>query len=341
MRPIHIIFIFISVWFVVACKSNKSLLQYNTPQVWQHLIYTKATPTTHYDTAFIVVSNRIVDSLQQNFALEYSDTAHLHYLYVGKKNNKWYVHEQPDLNTCMQFLPQKDWLLYTEGMGKIFTNNIERAYLMATTYQLNVILFDYPSITTTKSMISNFHFSMHNAINAAAQWDEVLNTLYDLYSGKQFFTKNSLSLFFHSMGNLTIKEWAQHITRKYPQPFVNNLILNAACVNQKNHTQWLSNISFAKNIYIHYNKADYKLRGASFLTLNRKLGTKPSFKNTENIHYINFHDEVDKTHNYFLNIPGRNFTLNEKLKQYYFDILHGVPLYKDSSNHIHNIAYRK
>lgn len=341
MRTIKYLVVLFAIWILNACKSNKSLLQYNEQHVWQQMHYTKAYPTSHYDTAFIIVSNRIIDSLHYNFAFEYCDTSQLHYLYVGKKNNEWQVHEQPDLIKCMQLLPQRDWILYTEGMGKIFTNNLERAYLMANTYQLNVILFDYPSITTTKSMIKNFRFSMHNAISAATQWDEVLNTLYDIHTTKQFFQKNSLSLFFHSMGNLTLKEWAQHFNRKYPQPFVNNLILNAACVNQKKHTQWLSNIYFAKNIYIHYNKADYKLKGASFLTFNRKLGTKPTFETNHNIHYINFNEEVGKTHNYFLNIPGRDFKMNEKLTHYFFDILHGMPLYKDSIAHKHNIAHRK
>lgn len=110
------------------------------------------------------------------------------------------------------------------------------------------------------------------------------------------------------------------------QPFIDNVIFNAACVNRKNHHRWIHQIDFAKTIFINYNPDDRKLGGAMLISGNRKLGSKPKHPFDRTAHYMNFHDAVGNNHSYFLNIPGRTFVMSESIRDYYQHLLQGKAL---------------
>jgi hypothetical protein len=310
--------------FLLACKNTRYINNYNADLQWQQLRYSEQKPVIQGDTAFIIVSNRPIQNEKLRFALEEIDTTQLHYFYIAKQDSTWNVQEVNSLEDAISFMPSKNWVIYTEGMGKLFTGNIERAYLMTKMYDVNVILFDYASIHSDYSMFKNFNFSMNNSIQSAHQYTQFLTQVKSLHKANQFQQK-SLSLFFHSMGNLMLREMIVHenILAINSTPFVDQLILNAACVPRKKHAQWIEKIKFAKHIYININKQDYKLRGAQLLSGNKKLGTRPISPLAQNVDYIDFNFAVGKTHNYFLTIPGRPDPITPVIKSYYNTVLNG------------------
>ncbi len=308
----------------IACKNSRYINNYNEDQRWQQLHYSYKEPIIPSDTAFIMVSNRPILGDKLRFALEEIDTSQLHYFFISKQNSTWNVHEVNSLNEAISYMPTKNWVIYTEGMGKLFTGNIERAYLMTKMYDVNVILFDYASIHTDYSMLKNFNFSMNNSILSAPQYTRFLYQIKSLRETNQFQNK-SVTLFFHSMGNLMLREMMMHekINELNATPFADQLILNAACVSRKNHAQWIGKIQFAKHIYININKQDYKLRGAQLLSGNKKLGTRPLAPLAQHADYIDFNHAVGNTHNYFLTIPGRPNPMTPFIHAYYKSILNG------------------
>ncbi len=300
---------------------KKALVQ---PIKWENIKYHAVEHVALTDTCFIMVSNRHIDAKKLNFADEFSDTTQTHILFVTKRDSIWHIYELETLEQACSMMPSRDWVLYAEGMGKLFTGNLQRGNLMQAMYQVNVILFDYASINSQLGLLKNFKFSLHNAEKSAHQYYHFLCEVKKIQQQTTFFKHKHLSIFLHSMGNILLKNM---MLAKYfdthQMPIVDNLILNAACINRKNHHAWLAHPEFAKRVFVHFNQADNKLFGAMLLSGNRKLGSKPIRPFATGVNYINFHAVVGKTHNYFLNIPERTFRLSPLLYNYLSTILHG------------------
>ncbi|MBK7587663.1 MAG: alpha/beta hydrolase [Bacteroidetes bacterium] len=315
-----------------ACISKKKILPVAHNSLWQMIRYNKGSEIMALDTAFLMVSNRHFITEQVQFADEQTDTTQQHILYIGRKNNFIYVYELNSLQEGIALFPKKNWVLYTEGMGKTFTGNIERATLMTKTYDVQVILFDYASINSTLGGKKNFDFSMQNALTSSHQYTQFLKEISTIHQQTTLFEGVHISLFLHSMGNLMFRKMM--LDNEYKvlgnHQFIQHILFNAACVNRKNHHQWLANIDFAQHLYIHYNQADKKLNGAMIISGNRKLGSKPCRPFARNVSYIDFHNAVGNNHSYFLNIPGRDFVMSDAIQQYYTTVLNGRPYDVDS-----------
>lgn len=314
-----------------ACKLPASISKQNDSSTWKKIQYKTNGEILLSDTAFLMVSNRHFFENDTVFANEETDTSQRHLLYVSKVNEAWQVREIQSLEEGIGLFPKKNWVLYTEGMGKTFTGNIERAYLMTTTYDVNVILFDYASINRSLSVIKNFDFSLQNSNKSYRQYARFLQEIETLQSTTDLFKQTDISIFSHSMGNLMFRKMMleKAFEPKSKKVFIKNIIFNAPCVNRKNHHRWMTKIHFAKNIYVNFNKSDYKLNGAMLLSGNRKLGSKPKYPFAINVHYMDFHAAVGKTHNYFLNIPARTFVMSKSIQNYFFQILNGMKFEED------------
>ena len=308
-----------------SCKLPRTISRQNDMSIWKKIQYKTHGEMLPSDTAFLMVSNRHFFEGKTVFADEETDTAQRHLLYVSKVNDVWMVEEIQSLEEGIALFPKKNWVLYTVGMGKTFTGNIERAYLMTKTYHVNVILFDYASINSTLGIKKNFDYSLRNSNISSLQYTRFLKEIETLQSTTDLFKQTSISIFLHSMGNLMFRRMMlEHSFEKARvNPFIENIIINAPCVNRKNHHRWISKIDFAKNIYINYNKADYKLNGAMLLSGNRKLGSKPKYPFAKKVNYIDFNAAVGKTHNYFLNIPSRTYVMSARVQNYFSQVLNG------------------
>lgn len=284
-------------------------------------------PASEQDTCLVFVSNRHVlpDSLR--FVDEFVDTTALKYFFLEKKEGKWKVYQEPTLGDAMERLPiKRDIVLYAEGMGKIFTANVMRAQLMSTQYDVNVVMFDYASINTTYKPSKNFRFAMENAALSAGQYYNLLLEIQQArkleapwISGVRFTTFN------HSMGNIIVRQMmlTQDVARLNDFPFIDNLVLNAACVPQKDHAEWVSKINFAHHIYIHHNKKDFQLKGAHLLTMRKQLGEKIRDDKAPNATYVNFKEAVRYKHTYFMNFPQNEYRIPTALVTYFSRLLRG------------------
>ena len=143
-----------------------------------------------------------------------------------------------------------------------------------------------------------------------------------------FHDGHKLSIFLHSLGNSLIENLAINDTINNDQRIIfDNLIINSAAVNQKNHKQWVEKLSFQNRIYITSNKSDFNLKGVRIFTKDGKqLGeiVKPPF--AENAFYLNFSDAVGfrkptgTTHTFFIGeVPEENGSI----KSIYYKLFHG------------------
>lgn len=302
---------------------------FNSEAFWKSVKLEKTLPTrpiTSKDTTIIVISNRktAFDSLR--YMTEERDGTELHYFFVYTGEGIWHAIPVQTLERAIELEPKKndDWVLYTEGMGKLFTSDIARGIEMAGQYKVNVILLDYPSISSKRRSLGNYFFAIKNAkINykdfaPAMEHIKQLRDAHKMGNGK-------LSLFYHSMGNNLQRELVLHhkISMLNNEVWVDNLILNSACVPRRGTCKWLGKIHYAQHIYIHYNTQDYPLGGAYLVSKRLQLGQRPLRKTCKGVIYINFNTLCNREHSNFLSIPGRAPAKVEAIR-HYSALLHGA-----------------
>ncbi|RAJ10421.1 alpha/beta hydrolase family protein DUF900 [Chitinophaga skermanii] len=305
---------------------------YNSRAYWSkfQLQPENAKPKIISDTCMVFVSNRHFQPDSARFLDEFVDTLHLNYFFLQKQDTNWLVYRTPSLNDAMLLMPhQKDIVVYAEGMGKIFTSNVDRAYLLTSQYSVNVIMFDYSSINSTYKPKRNFAFAQENARMSAKQYLQLLHMLQEGRAQQASWLGHAnITLFYHSMGNIILKNMMQTkgIELLNQQPFIDNLVINAACVPQKKHAKWVEKIDFAKHVIVHYNPRDIQLKGAHLLMRRRLLGENLFSHLANNATYVNFRPLANWKHTYFMNFPHEKFKLSPSMHGYFAKLFGGDSL---------------
>lgn len=317
---------------------------YNSEDYWHRLSLDNTPPAslTETDTAIVVVSNRIMQKDSLRFMAQKRDEHNLHYFICYTYNGQWHLYETHTLEAAINYMPDKnrDWVTYVEGMGKLFTSDLERGISLTGTYKVNTIMFDYPSISTTKKSLGNYYFAMHNAKIVYKDFVPVLAEIKSLREHNKMGTGH-ISLFFHSMGNNMIRETVRKnkLWLLNDDIWADNIILNAPCVPQLGHRKWLNKIQFARNIYVHYNPKDRTLGGAYLVSKLNQLGMKVKHPLSSKVCYINFHSLVNIEHSNFLNLPYHAPAMQEAIAHYNI-ILHGHSVHPENNNAYAHSAYK-
>lgn len=328
--------------FLIISFTAKGQDYFNSEDFWKKLqvdtILVKKPQAT--DTSIVLVSTRAALNDKLRFMSEYrEEPSNLKYFFIYTSGGTWHVLQVASLQKATSYLPDKNrnWVVYTEGMGKLFTTDVYRAITMAGQYRVNVVMLDYPSITTTKGRLGNYYFALRNAKSAYKDLLPILVTIKQMHLQHQL-GNGKLSLFFHSMGNNVITEtiFNNKLSVLNDVKWVDNLILNAPCVPETDHTDWLKQIKFAKHIYIHYNPEDHVLKGAHLVSFHKQLGEKIEYPVYPGAHYINFNTLCGEGHSNFLSLIGYQPMRKAAIRHYNLLLngdtvqLHNTQLYRPS-----------
>ena len=326
--------LFIAVGFAASAKTDTvktGYLWFNSPEWWANtpLDKTLQISPSEIDTAIIVASNRKMDLNGFRYMTEVRDEGNIHYFFVYVNKGLWRVLPVSTIKEGFALLPNKsrDWVVYTEGMGKTFVGDLDRGIRMSAYYKVNVLLLDYPSLSAHKKSYGNYRFATKNSDIAYKEFSPVLDTVKQLRLAGKMGT-GCMTLFFHSMGNKVIKEIAQHdekLQRLNDTVWVNNLVLNSACVPQRKHKVWLQKVQFARSVYIDYNPDDKTLFWAHLVSFKKQLGEKVKKPLTPKAYYVNFSPIAGREHSIFLPLP-RHAPVSDEAIDYYKQVLHGEVL---------------
>jgi esterase/lipase superfamily enzyme len=235
---------------------------------------------------------------------------------VSRVIDSTYVTVYPDILSALSvFNDDKPFLIFVNGHGKNFEQAIARGFDLSDRYNLNMIMFDWPTeYFALRKTAHNARKVTKNFAITVTELDEAFSKL-DLKSNK--------SVIFHSMGNLI----ARNIVRKdyldsMPENIFQNIILNAAAVNQRNHKEWVNQLDLQDRIYIISNRDDLPLKGVKILRLTTPLGSEIKDSFSDKAKYIDFSEIAGREHNLFL---GR--TQVEKnhpnVYDFYFSLFNG------------------
>ncbi len=217
-----------------------------------------------------------------------------------------------------------DFVIYSEGDGKSFPDNVDRSTRLSRLYQANVIMFDWPSRVPGYGGIKNVRNTVNNTRNLGKQYHNLL-LLLKAYKARHPYKPAHVTLFFHSMGNAVLQNSVEKYgTTDLGQSLVDNIVMNAACVRSRSHRKWVESLHFQNQIYIVYNRKDKTLREASLLFGQKLLGCKPGKHHAKNAVYLNIHELAGDNHNYFLIIPL--LVQHKGIGNFYNSVFHARPL---------------
>ncbi|MDB4835007.1 alpha/beta hydrolase [Cyclobacteriaceae bacterium] len=222
-----------------------------------------------------------------------------------------------------------DWLIFVHGDSKTLEQSIYRGREIKELYNINVIVFSWPSKSSNLHGLRNLKNSQTNVAKSINHFHTLLQFAAAFrQKNSSFKDESKLSILFHSLGNLYMQRLIEnHLQEGLPNDLFDNLILNAAAVNQKNHHEWVEKINIQNRIYINSNKHDFNLKGLRIFTSSGKqLGEKITPELAENVTYTHFDKSVGfkfktgQTHTYFIGkIPDKS----KNIKDFYSSLLHG------------------
>lgn len=313
---------------IFSAQAQSPYEYFNGEDFWKKLVTEPATQPlpslSAADTVIVIASSRNVQPGNVRFIGELRDDTLRYYLLYAHEG-KWRLHPYSSVIAAIHAVPaiNRDWVVYTEGMGKIFTSDADRGMQMVGQYGVNVLLLDYPSIRTTYKPLKNYKFALRNARICYKDFMPVLDTVKMLREQNEIGTGH-LSLFFHSMGNNMMREIAKHdaIIRYNQSVWVDHIILNAPCVPRKKHAKWVDKIHFGETIYVHYNPTDGTLKWARIAGFRQIMGEHIKKPLSQQAVYINFGPLCGEDHSNFLNLYGRK-PIADAAYAHYRLLLHG------------------
>lgn len=253
------------------------------------------------DTCMIFASVRSYEESEKMFMnYDCNKEQKIHFFKIYFKGNNWTCVPEPNLSSCLRGLDSAAAVIYVEGLGKTFLTALDRATLFSRQYGKQIIMFDWPTYRPALNGGKNFKTSLKESEVVSKTFASFLDTLNKFKSATPK-TFSSLCLHMHSMGNLLLMHAINNGYLKINNLLFNTIILNAACVPQKNHATWIEKLNIQKNIYITNNDRDKVLRGAKFATgFTGQLGKKARPPFAKNALYIDFSRVLEKQHNYWL-----------------------------------------
>ncbi len=290
---------------------------------WDNMILNKTYVFTKEDSCLFVVSTRNYnDALKEFVDYDYDTTGTLKYFAVYFKGNTWTAVPYPTLEKLLDLKDQfKDFVVFTEGLGKTFTSGVDRGTKLMRIYNIDELFFDWPTQRPYMKAGKNIKTTYLVSAKVAKPYALFLEKLQD-YKNTHSSKFKTTTLFFHSMGNLILMYDLKGDLFKNIKPgLIDNVLLNAACVPQYKHAEWLNTLTFNKNTFVTINKRDRNLNGARLIFFRHQLGEKIKQPLCANVHYVNFSKVLHKEHNYYLIRP----LLAQKpfLKQFYADLFEG------------------
>jgi hypothetical protein len=244
---------------------------------------------------FLIISNRDFHPSQDYYYDRgLSKEGKRYFFIVSQTKDSTYLTSYNSIESAFSvFNDDKPFLVFVNGHGKNFEHSIYRGIELSERYNLNMIIFDWPTEYYA------LRKTAHNAKRVTANFALSINELNEVFEKRDI--KSNVSVMFHSMGNLIARNM---VTKDYldniPEDIFQNLILNAAAVRQRNHWKWVDQLDIQERIYIVSNRNDLPLKGVKLLRLTTPLGAKYSGKLSERAEYINFSEIADKEHNIFL-----------------------------------------
>lgn len=234
----------------------------------------------------------------------------LRFANVKRLARKWRVElvpepknlDQDNLPSRMQFLHlakkcvanKRNCVLYIHGYNKPFVETLEQAYLIEQLYNVEVLLFSWPSNTGGFPL-----FEYRQARRVAQASFGALDALLEKYaralqewltpqdSAALMACDSTTNLLVHSLGNYLLEHYVLSQAYQAETRLFTNVVLSQADVNSVNHIKWLDQIVVGQRTYATINEND-KILGWSETQNPPRLGKTLANLEGKTVQYYDF-----------------------------------------------------
>lgn len=222
----------------------------------------------------------------------------------------------------------KNWVVFIHGFNQSFKKNLGKCKEIED-YGVNVIALSWPSnpgpnggfvISAAKKKRREYRNARANARLSVTAVDRFIERIVRyVHKSVEDDCPISLSLLVHSLGNYLFQQTVEGHVFTNDLSIFDNIILNAADVDARDHAAWLDLLDDAKRVYVTINEMDSVLK-ISTLVNGRRLGNTAYQLDADLPVYMDFTfgDDVGIEHRLF-----RPRVKNPVIKKFYSRALNG------------------
>lgn len=223
---------------------------------------------------------------------------------------------------------QTNALFFVHGFNTNFGDALESAYRIEQLYNLEVILFTWPSNGGGAiEGLSSYQDDKRDAALSIGALDRCFEKLADYFMKYADQTcKRKFSLAMHSMGNYLFKRLLSSSIYQGETLLFDNIVMLAADVNNDGHAEWVDRIRFRNRLFITINEDDGALLASKALAgeeQKARLGHWAKNLSARNAAYLDFTDaaNVMAHHNYFTDDSALR---NERIREFFSRAFNGL-----------------
>lgn len=222
-----------------------------------------------------------------------------------------------------------NWLYFVHGAGKNFEKAVWSGFDIQHFQQVNVVVYSWPASNPDLKALQDLKNSLTTMQLSTQHFKESL-LMMQTYRNMLQKTHDTthLSLLLHSMGNMFLEQMTNRKELNGLQNNIfDNIVVNAAAVNEANHKEWMEKLNMQKRIYVISNEGDVILKGLRFMTKqSMQLGEKVLSKRAKNATYVDFDLAVGLrmppgvSHTYFMAASAEN---DPRIRNFFHLIFNG------------------
>lgn len=272
---------------------------------WESITMTDAPPPPG-KADFLIITNRPFMREDPDgilFPNEISEFRKVTYLLASCREGSWQLSPVAGFQEGMAHVDQgEDILLFVHGHGKSMPAVLARSSQIRQKYGSTLLVFDWPSFNM------NFNKSLSRVRRCGENYYNLLLQLQEYRENLK--PDQRLSMLLHSLGNYFLTHLVVNGNNQYMDEVIfDNIVLNSPAVRSKEHGGVISQIRFAKRLYVVYNHNDRVLRGAHLLTTGKMLGNEVIKPLATGTTYVDFTCVTGKEHTYFTGYHEFEFDL--------------------------------
>ncbi len=219
----------------------------------------------------------------------------------------------------------RKWVFYIPGFNQSSRQALDYSHQLKENYDLNVILFSWPSNPQGNSSIFDFFRAKseyEEALSIAKSSAKTLANVFTILS--QWIKESNLDILFrqrikftllsYSLGNYVVENTTINLLSSEVTDFFDNIILHQADVDNPKHEEWINQIKISKNVYVTINQHDsiLTISGAFHLSrlnqknVNNRLGNNTKDFTAKKAIYIDFTKggQVQKAHDLLFDVSN-------------------------------------
>jgi hypothetical protein len=161
-------------------------------------------------------------------------------------------------------------VFYVHGFNKSFIKSLKQADEIRARYGVEVVTLSWPS-NPGGNPLKEYKEARENARESAAAMNCILEELQETVgpSSGGSDARTSFNLLCHSQGNFLLEQFVRSGAFGRETGIFDNIVLNAADVDLKSHTEWVDGISLGARIYVTINENDAVLSKADLINPER------------------------------------------------------------------------